>query len=112
MNNKCKNLFLECRDFSDTPEFMNIFCTYVKEFNNFLGGDIRLKFIHPKDEFPIETMFIIYDDCTGAMNPTVYHPLDFIELMIENYEEYDNSENDIEFFWESKLENLIKEFDY
>ena len=112
MLDKCKNLFLEVRDFSDNLLTMRDFIELLEEWIRWNKGDAKVALINLNDlGFKDEQMFIAYDDMSGSMNATIYGTLDFIELMIETLEEYDDEEylND---FWVPRLQELIKNNEY
>ena len=112
LKGKCKDLFIELRDFSDNLLAMRDFIDFLKEFVDWNRGEIRVALINLNDYgFPKEEMFIAYDNMGGYMNATIYRPFDFIELMIDIFNEYDDEEY-LEDFWIPRLEELIKNNDY
>ena len=112
LKGECKKLFLELKDFSDNEYAIKDFTDLVKEFVNWNRGDIRLAFINLHNYgFPHGEMFIAYDNMGGYMNTTIYKPFEFIELMIDTFNEYDD-ENYLEDFWISRLKKLIKTYDF
>ena len=56
-------------------------------------------------------MFVAYDDMGGCMNTTIYSLSDFVDLMIEIYDEYYEDEEYLEDFWIPRLKKLIKKHD-
>lgn len=112
LKGKCKSLFVELRDFSDNLLAMRDFIELLKEWVDWNKGEIRIALINLNDYgFPEEEMLIAYDDMGGCVETRIYRPFEFIELMIDVFNEYDDEEY-FEDFWIPRLEGLIEDNDY
>lgn len=112
LKGKCKELFIELRDYTDNLMAMNEFIELIKEFTEWNKGEIEIALINLEDYgFKSQEMFIAYNDMTGCSYTSMYTAFKFVDLIIETYNHYDDEEY-FEDFWITRLENLIKENDY
>lgn len=112
MLDKCKKLFIEVKDYSDNLLAMRDFIELLEIWFRWNKGDAKVALINLDDfGFKNEEMFVAYDDMSGSMNATIYRTSEFIELMIETLEEYDDEEY-LDDFWVPRLHELIKNNDY
>lgn len=112
MGKTCKNLFKEIWWLTDNIDAMKEFVELVKEFVDWNRGNIALELfdLSEYDGFDVGEMFIAYNDMGGCMNTTVYDASDFVELMTDTYNQYEDVEY-LENFWIPRLKRLIKEND-
>ena len=112
MSKECKNLFYEIRDYSDDEYTMEEFIEMIKEFVKWNKGNVRVALINLNNYgFPIGEMFVAYDDMGGAMNTTIYTTFEYMDLMIETFDEY-NEQEYLEYFWIPRLKELINNIQY
>lgn len=112
LKGKCNDLFFELRSFTDNLLAMRDFIELLKEWVDWNKGEIRIALINLNDYgFPNEDMFVAYDDMTGMMNTTIYDTSDFVDLIIDTLNYYDD-EKYLENFWIPRLQGLIEDNDY
>lgn len=112
LKGKCKDLFFELISFTDNLLAMNDFIELLEEWVAWNKGKIRVALINLNDYgFPNEEMFVAFDDMSGTMNTTIYHTLDFVDLIIDILNDYEDEEY-LENFWIPRLEGLIKDNEY
>lgn len=111
MSKECKNLFKEVWWLSDNVDAMKDFVNLVKKFVDWNGGSVALELIDLSeyDEFRVGEMFVVYNDMGGCMDTTTYHTGDFVNLMIETFDEYEDVEY-LENFWISRLKKLFEDY--
>lgn len=113
LKGECKNLFLEVRDFSDNLLAMQDFVELIQEFVRWNKGDVIVALINLKEYgFGEDAMIIAYDDMSAIYpGAQIYKPFDFVELMIDVFDDYDDEEY-FEDFWIPRLKSFIEENDY
>ena len=111
LKGKCKELFIELRDYSENIMAMQDFIELVKEFTEWNKGKIEITLVNLEDYgFKSQELFVFYND--GTYNFTsVYTTFEFVDIMIETYDCYKDEEY-LEDFWVPRLENLIEENEY
>lgn len=111
LKGKCKELFIELRDYSENIMTMQDFIELVKEFTKWNKGKIEITLVNLEDYgFKSQELFVFYND--GTYNFTsVYTTFEFIDIIIETYDYYQD-EKYLEDFWITRLENLIEENEY
>ena len=111
LKGKCKELFVELRDYSENIIAMQDFIELVKEFTEWNKGKIEITLVNLEDYgFRSQELFVFYND--GTYNFTsVYTTFEFVDIMIETYDCYKDEEY-LKDFWVQRLENLIEENEY
>lgn len=108
LKNECKELFMEMRDYSDNLLAMRDFIDLLKEFVDWNRGEIRVALINLQDYgFPEEEMFVVYNNMGGSMDNTIYSSFEFVNVIIDTLNEYDDEEY-LEDFWIPRLKELFK----
>ena len=113
LKGECKNLFLEVRDFTDNILAMQDFIELLQEFIRWNKGDTIVALINLKEYgFRTDEMIIAFDDMSSYFpGATIYKPFDFVNMIIEVFNDYDDEEY-FENFWIPRLKEFIKNNDY
>lgn len=112
LKGECKDLFMSVLDYTDNIMAMQDFIELLEKWVDWNNGNIRIALINLNDYgFPLHEMIIAYDDMGGCMNTTIYKPFEFVELIIDVLNEYDDEEY-LEDFWIPRLKGFIEDNEY
>lgn len=113
LKGECKNLFLKVRDFTDNLLAMQDFVELIQEFVRWNKGDAKIALINLNDYgFGTDEMIIAYDDMGGYPGGArILTPYQYVNLMIEVFDEYDDEEY-FEDFWIPRLKEFVKTNEY
>lgn len=113
MNENCNTLFNELWFYSDNADAMSDFVESIKYFvEKCHKGNIRIGVIdlhQISEKFPNNHIYIAYDDCGGAMDPTIYNAGDFVKYIQEIYNEY-SEDLEPEEYWIDELKEILKKY--